>query len=160
MDPKRLALKLVLDTLGVDPSIETIDDRKRVQKAVYLGQLSGVDLGYRFSWYVMGPYCPALTRDYYTLAEELTLDEGAEAATLRPAVVERLEDIRPLLSPAEASNLSQENWLELLASYHYLRSVSGQSDVAAAETLTAKKPHISHEAPLARAALEAAGLIA
>ena len=56
MDAKLITLRLFLDALGQSVDIETVDDRKRVQKAVYLGQLSGVDLGYRFSWYVMGPY--------------------------------------------------------------------------------------------------------
>ena len=71
MENKLIALKVLLDQLGVPDSIETIDDRKRVQKAVYLGQLSGVDLGYRFGWYVFGPYSPALTKDYYSLAEAI-----------------------------------------------------------------------------------------
>ncbi len=59
METKLLVLKLFLGALGIDDSIETVDDRKRVQKAVYLGQLSGIDLGYRYGWYRMGPYpCP------------------------------------------------------------------------------------------------------
>ncbi len=48
MDNKEVALKLILDGVNIDCSIDTLDDRKRVQKAVYLAQLSGVDLGYRF----------------------------------------------------------------------------------------------------------------
>lgn len=60
MDSNLIALKLFLDDLGVSADIETIDDRKRVQKAVYLGQAAGADLGYRFGWYLLGPYSPSL----------------------------------------------------------------------------------------------------
>ena len=34
MEPKLVALKLFLDELEIPASIETIDDRKKVQKAV------------------------------------------------------------------------------------------------------------------------------
>ena len=63
MEPRLIALRLYLDQLGVSSDIETVSDRKRVQKAVYLGQLSGVDFGYRFGWYLMGPYSTTLTED-------------------------------------------------------------------------------------------------
>src|SRR3712207_9330456 len=56
--------------------------RKRVQKAVYIGQLTGVDLGYRFSWYVKGPYSTALTRDYYDLAEDVNSGEDRKSTRL------------------------------------------------------------------------------
>ena len=56
MEEKLVVLKLFLDELGIPDSIDTVDERKRIQKAAYLGQLSGVDLGYRYGWYKMGPY--------------------------------------------------------------------------------------------------------
>ncbi len=50
MEARQIVLKLFLSTLGVPADIDTVNDRKRVQKAVYIGQLTGVDLGYRFGW--------------------------------------------------------------------------------------------------------------
>ena len=91
MEQKLIALKMFLDALGVPETIDTIDDRKRVQKAVYLGQLSGIDLGYRFGWYLKGPYSPALTRDYFGLAEAIGLgDDEYRGRTFSTGVLERM----------------------------------------------------------------------
>jgi len=143
METKLLVLKLFLDTLGVDDSIDTVDDRKRVQKAVYLGQLSGVDLGYQYGWYRMGPYCPSLTRDYYALESDLAAGAlNPKNQALNAAAVERLKTIAPLLHPPMA-DVSQEDWLELLASVHFLRTASNQSDAEALATLKKQKPHVA-----------------
>src|ERR1051326_3215963 len=117
MDARLTALKLFLDELDTPSNIETVDDRKRVQKAVYLGQLSGVDLGYRFGWYLMGPYSPALTRDYYTLATEIgSGDRDFENKALQPPLRMRLQSVKRLLEPPAELNLPQESWLELISS--------------------------------------------
>jgi uncharacterized protein YwgA len=141
MENRLLALKLFLDELEVSTSISRVDDRKRVQKAVYLGQLAGVDLGYRFGWYLMGPYSPGLTKDYYALAEAMASDETGEGRKLRPDLVRKLESIRPLLKPKDPE-LSLENWLELLPSVHYLRFVSDLPDKQAREVFRKEKPHL------------------
>jgi hypothetical protein len=143
MESKLLVLKLFLDTLGIDDRIETVDDRKRVQKAVYLGQLSGIDLGYRYGWYRMGPYCPALTRDYYALESELAAGAlETEGRAFNHEAVETLKAIIPLLkSPMDT--VDQEDWLELLASVHFLRKVSGQNSDEARSILQQQKPHVA-----------------
>lgn len=163
MDNRLTALARFLEALGVDSSIDTLDDRKRVQKAVYLGQLSGVDLGYSYGWYLRGPYSPDLTRDYYHLAEEVAVNEAAVGEkSLRREVVERLEQIRPmLLKPSEfPRELSQEDWLELAASYHFLRSVSRYTDQQTVAVLQERKPTLAPYAGVARRVLEQYGLLA
>lgn len=158
MDPKLTTLQLFLETLGISPNIETLDDRKRVQKAVYLGQLTGVDLGYRFSWYVMGPYSPDLTKDYYSLRDHL-IDEPDESETdkqavrLQPALTQRLKKVRPLLEVPPDVPLSSEEWYELLASVDYLQRVSRRSDQSALETLGRQKPLLAPYTRYAKAAL-------
>ena len=143
MDRGQVALKLFLDELGIDSSIETIDDRKRVQKAVYLGQLSGVDLGYRFGWYIKGPYSPGLTRDYFGIAEaEASGDEDWKGKKLREPIREKLRKISPLMKPPEGVNLESEDWLELVASLHFLRQVSGLNEAEALKILEKEKSHV------------------
>lgn len=139
--PKLIVLKLFLDELGVSDSITNVDDRKRVQKAVYLGQVAGADLGYRFSWYLMGPYSPGLTEDYFELDSKR--DEVVSAGTgksLHPQYVGALRSMKDVLSLPVGVDLSQERWLELLASYHYLRKVSKLQDKQAREVLRQQKP--------------------
>ena len=160
MSEKLLALKLMLDALGESPAIDTIDDRKRVQKAVYLGQAAGVNLGYGHSWYLMGPYSPSLARDYYQLAEDLQANpEAFEGKRLRRAT--KLSGIINLMNPPEGppSDLSKEDWLELLASYHYLRKVSGQAHPEALKTLQRQKNHLAPYATEAKRALTQYGLL-
>ena len=144
MDTRLVVLKLFLDELGVPSDIGTVEDRKRVQKAVYLGQLAGVDLGYRFGWYLMGPYCSTLTQDYYSLAEGLSMGENDhDGKTLLPNIRQLLHKIRPVMDVPTDTNLSQEDWLELVASLHYLLKVSRFDHATASETIRKTKPHLS-----------------
>ena len=161
MENKLIALKVLLDQLGVPDSIETIDDRKRVQKAVYLGQLSGVDLGYRFGWYVFGPYSPALTKDYYSLAEAIASgDRSYVGKEFSVGVLRRLQSILPLMMPPESVPLAQEDWLELLSSLHYLRHITRSSREEAFEQLRKSKPHLFPYAQQAEQALTQGGQLA
>lgn len=49
-------------------SMETLDDRKKFQKTVYLIQAFDIPLGYTFNWYLHGPYCPALADVGYEIS--------------------------------------------------------------------------------------------
>src|ERR1700680_4200455 len=123
MEPRLTVLALLLDALGVGADIETVDDRKRVQKAVYVAQRSGVDLGYRYSWYKRGPYSRALTRDYYELADSIEIGEHTNGDKLRPASLAKLRKLRPLFAAPQETGLAQADWLELVALVGFLRAV-------------------------------------
>jgi hypothetical protein len=161
MNPKLLALKLFLDELQVNAAIDTLDDRKRVQKATFLGQIAGADLGYRFGWYIRGPYSPELTRDYYALDELKSSGEelNPENKILRRPMRERLEAVRPLLDKPDDFPLSQEDWLELVASYHYLRKINRLDHGGAAQVFGREKPHLTDYLDRAHAALHEYGLL-
>lgn len=160
MDRGQVALKLFLDELGIDSGIQTIDDRKRVQKAVYLGQLSGVDLGYRFGWYIKGPYSPGLTKDYFGIAEAVASgDADWKGKKLREPISERLRTIRPLMEVPEGVNLPQEDWLELVASLHFLRKVSKLDEHEALRILKKEKSHVVGFVEEAKSALLYAKLL-
>ena len=160
MEERCIALKLLLDALSVPSQIETVADRKRVQKAVYLMQLTGLDLGYQYGWYLMGPYSPGLTRDYYDLAESLGEgDDEHKNVTLRAPVLESLKRITPLLTVPRSVPLEQPAWLELVASVHYLQKVRGLNTGAADEALKVSKPTLAPWFPPARQQLEACALL-
>lgn len=155
MNARLKALKLVLSEMGIPDTIETVDDRKRVQKSVYIAQLSGLDLGYRFGWYLMGPYSPELTKDYYNLAEAVASDDHSyKDVDLLPGIKDRLHELKSLLAPPVDISLNQEQWLELVASYHYLRIASKQTDEEAKNTLLAQKPILAPFADQAKRELE------
>lgn len=160
MEARQIALKLFLDALGVPATIETVNDRKRVQKAVYLGQLSGVDLAYRFGWYLKGPYSPFLTRDYFNLEESLALgDRDWQDRELENSVARRLKKIVPLMKPAPDVSLSQADWLELISSLHFLREVRGLDSKKSLAVIKNEKPRLSKFYNKAEKALREVSLI-
>ena len=56
---------LIKDIDNFDMS--TFGGRLRFQKTVQLLQSFGIDLGYRYNWYIRGPYCPDLAKDGFEL---------------------------------------------------------------------------------------------
>lgn len=159
MEGRLIVLKLFLDELGVKSSINTLDDRKTVQKAVYLGQAAGFDLGYRFSWYRLGPYSTNLTRDYYELAEEEQIVSESHGRVLRKWAKDLLNKAKPLLERPDDFKEPKSAWLELVASYHYQRYVLKKSDSDAQAVLQKEKGHLAKFSKLASSALKDAELL-
>ncbi len=156
MDNKQIVLKLFVQGLGIEGEINNFQARKDFQKAVLLGQsLSGVDLGYRFNWYLHGPYSPELARDYYQLAEAIEFgDKEYENHSLRDSVRGKLDRIRSLFVVPRKVQLQQSDWLELLASWHYLRSISKYDKDKALKTITRTKCHLAQYVEAAEEALQ------
>ena len=138
MEPRLAVLKAILDRFEVPARIRTIRDRKLVQKTLYLAQLPGVDLGYRFGWYLLGPYSPALTKDYYALEESIETDD-IPAFSLSDSVAARLDKVKPLLDVPTGVPLAREDWLELVASVHFLRRISRRTQQDEAREVLAKE---------------------
>jgi len=160
MDMGLAVLAAFLREIDGPINITTKEDRLRTQKAVYLGQLSGVDLGYRYNWYVYGPYSPRLTQDYYALTG-LTATEQRQInqAVLNDESRVRLNRIRPIFNVPFNVALSKASWFELLSSYHYLRYVNGLDHVAARANLDQLKPHVSPHTDQARNVLQSVGIL-
>ncbi len=142
MDKNLLVLKLVLEGLGLDLNIDTVEDRMAKQKAVYLAQAFGFDFGYSYGWYKKGPYSPKLTRDYYDLDSTPLSDDGT---VLIPSISDKLNFVKSkyIESKNKPSALSLAAWMELLASWHFLKNVSKYDDAKAKEFLAEKKPHLA-----------------
>lgn len=159
MDTRLLVLKLVLDNLGVPKDISNVQARKRIQKAVYLAQLK-LGLGYQYNWYLMGPYSPDLTSDYFSLKDAMNAESGEkESQSLKPEYESRLKQIRPLLSAPSDFPLSEDDWLELLASVHYLLKSSGFKHDKAREVLSRQKPNLAPYYEYAEQKLQTSGLV-
>ncbi len=144
MDNKQLALKVMLDAIGEDSNIATVDDRLRVQKAVYLAQALGINLGYHYSWYVKGPYSPGLTQDYYRVSEAISGgDTSHEQRSLNQGLQSIVPNVRQVLALPANLHIKREWWLEALASLHFLLRVSNYSVDKAREYLQQVKPHLN-----------------
>lgn len=142
MKKAQINLKLFLDALGISSEISTLEDRKRVQKAVYIGQEAGVDLGYSYGWYLLGPYSPELTQDYFTLNDDImTGDEDYSRYKLVGPLLNKLDNVKSLMEVPQKVNLPQEDWLELVASIVYLMKEKNDVGMTKAK-LSQKKGHL------------------
>jgi hypothetical protein len=127
MDKRQISAVLVLDALGIPAALSSFDQRLTVQKAIYLVQESGLDLGYFFQWYIRGPYCSSVARDLFPVIEDEPSARAAALAgwSLEPGSKTKLASLKGLLVPPTAwadslSEVVRARWLELLASVHYL----------------------------------------
>jgi len=125
VDDKLIDFKLCIDELG-GFDMDSLDGRIMVQKKIYLLQLCGLDLGYRFNWYIRGPYSPSLADSAFEVwnTEEL-VSQITEEYELEDECIDQLNKIKGLInSKSPFSELEDFQWLELLASVHYLRHIA------------------------------------
>lgn len=150
---------------GVDMS--TFSGRLALQKHVYLMQLFGIDLGYRFNWYLHGPYSPALAERGFEIEERKdSIERLAESVALQDWVKDRLKQYEKLIAE-KPEETSLELWLEILASLHYLKhvmpgpSADKRSEDFVVHELLRRKPNLGrHRSTMTRAweALQNVGL--
>ena len=117
MSDGAVGLGSILKRIGNYGKMETFTDRLRFQKKVYLMQAFGLNLGYRFSWYIRGPYSPSLTIDGFELRSYY--DGIPEGRFVGQKHEDRFQEYLQFL----ADKRHDEDWLEIIASIHFLRRV-------------------------------------
>ena len=117
MNRQQIGVMLVLDSLGLEFDLSSFNDRLIYQKAIYLAQAAGVNLGYYYHWYLHGPYCSPLASDGYDIGTETALKEWEEWH-LSDGSKTTLEKIKTVFSETNRQKLADS--IELLASVHFL----------------------------------------
>lgn len=113
---RKIALGGLLKRIG-NYDIDTFDGRLILQKTIYLMQAFGLPLGYRFSWYVYGPYSPDLTEEGYEIKEIYK-----EIPKLKFVKEEKEKQFKKFIKIFEEKK-NDAYWLELMASIHFLKKV-------------------------------------
>ncbi len=117
MDRQQILLAKSLEAAGVPLAVETFDERLILQKVVYLIQVAGVHTGYRYRWYLRGPYSPDMTADAFgILREGKAGQEELGRWNLDDESAGRLEKLKPLLVRVGEPVAEKARRLELLAS--------------------------------------------
>ena len=119
---------------------KAFDSRLIFQKTIYLLQAFGLHFGYRFSWYVSGPYSTNLTRDGYELIG--SFKEAPNVTFTKASSEEKFNDFLSFLGDRK----NDANWLETLASIHFLRRVypkKGRMEILG--MILEKQPHLTAE---------------
>ena len=156
MNKDHILLKLVLDRIGFENiRIGNFTERKILQKKIYLLQLTGIDLGYRYNWYLYGPYCPALASDTFSLRDEIEYDDEFKDYELNSQTKSKLDLLDTIVNLQNIPETSEPEWLELLASLHYLKHIAywpGKNNPEFEEVfekLVESKPHFTGRENLA-----------
>lgn len=147
MRPGQTLLYLFAKDAGLSLQLETFDDRFKLQKKTYVAQLAGLDMRYRFSWYLKGPYSRELTADAFALKDVLDGQPKPAGKYVLSSDAKRCFKIAERIW-AVPSNLqvSESDWLEALVSLHYLKHLAywqpkeSRSKQAILERLLVSKP--------------------
>jgi uncharacterized protein YwgA len=133
---------LLLNSL-TKPSIQSFNDRMKLQKLVFLARQVGFDTGFSFSWYIHGPYSPSLTNFLYTVNDVGILET---APTIPEDEKRRLDASVILLRRLLGDDLNKPKVLELIASVWYVLPqgpVSRERKESLAKMLNQLKPDFS-----------------
>ncbi len=129
MDRRQIASVLVLKSLGIPTSLKTFNKRLIVQKAIYLAQSGGINLGYHYSWYLRGPYSSSVAGDLFAALDEPAIMSEVEkkwhlSDTLQSSLKQLQENVLPVpdkfRKTISDTDTRKASWLELLASVHFL----------------------------------------
>lgn len=121
MERQQILLAKSLEAAQIPLNVSTFDDRLILQKAVYLLQAAGIQLGYRFRWYLKGPYSPDMTASAFGIVNEG--ESGAQELKgwkLDEQSTRIAQQLQPLLYRPGESKTDQARRLELLASALFL----------------------------------------
>lgn len=118
---------------------EDFENRKKLQKAVYLLENMGVAVGdYSFSWDSYGPYSLSLDCE----ASQLNDTEVQEFSFSRFAEdsFKRLKEIAE-----KSTKYDAVSWMECIASMHYLKNVFRIKEDEVIAELVRRKPYLSDD---------------
>lgn len=94
MADRKVLLKLAANHLGISSEQDTFDNRLILQKAIYILQASGINFGYRYSWYIKGPYCPDVTYEAFDMKGSPLVSQYR----LGPQTAEKIKPLVPLFN--------------------------------------------------------------
>ena len=100
-----------------DFSMDNFSDRLRLQKIVYLLKSKDINLGYNFGLYLYGPYSKSLTRDGFQMLDLVSYGEVEKIvpSELKEIFLELVNYLK------KDNNHLDDKWLEIIASYVYLK---------------------------------------
>jgi len=129
----REKLVACLKALGIEPSVGTLSERKKMQKIVYLLERFGVSLGFSssFSWYIYGPYSPSLTQTLFDIKQ----NPPKAIAQLSKVDKERTSHLREFLG----KEMTSADKIELMASLDFIMSIGKKQGVSDDDIIKAFK---------------------
>lgn len=110
-----LTLAGVLKRVYSSFSMESFNNRLKLQKFVYLLKAFGINLGYNFNFYIYGPYSTQLMIDGYQVTEFGRTPE----VKFEPELEEKFNKFKEFYK----NHREDIEWLEIAASVHLLKQL-------------------------------------
>ena len=137
VDAEKIARTLrVLSELGIKPVMTSFSTRLRVQKILYLLQELGLQTGWKFSWYIRGPYSPDLAHELFEHREKAAKDLKADDNENK--AIRKFRDKFGQL-PLNAQQL------EAAAAVMYVAKSTGLRSAALATRVSKEKPYLPRQ---------------
>lgn len=132
-------------------NINTFEQRKILQKTIYILREMGVKIRYTYNWYIHGPYSPQLADDAY----EIQFNQGyhndeIEGYCFKGEVKEIIERFKKLFKDRE----KDDEWLELIGSLLFLRNYHDLDDEKLKTLLLTRKEKFSKKPELVDEAIQ------
>lgn len=132
-----------LSALGINPTMSSFEERKQVQKMVYLlDNAFEMNFGFHYNWYLHGPYSPQVTRIIFDVVE------GQQTVNSNPAILSsndlnKIEKLKSFLK----GDINSIDELELLGSLHYLLTCNNEKPRTKeiVKFMREKKPYFSEK---------------
>jgi uncharacterized protein YwgA len=99
-------------------NLGTFKGRLVLQKTIYLLQSYGLLMGYKFSWYIHGPYSPELTKDAFRL--QSVYHQIPPAKFTDAKIEKRFTEFLQFLGDRKTDG----DWLEQLTCTHFLKALN------------------------------------
>lgn len=98
----------------------------KAQETVYLLQVCGYSLGYRFKWELIGPFSIDLANDIYELNDDSVRGVLKSGRMLPGECARAVRKLASLKSkrPLEPQGLTEVGWMNLLACMHFFETKS------------------------------------
>jgi len=140
--------------LGVVEGVGTIRGRKKLQKMVYILELKGADIPYKYSYHHYGPYSQQLQEEINFLVRENFLTESKENGIYVYSITSLGKEFKSTIKDTLDANIMQNllndlnskspQFLELVSTYAFLRE-GGYDEKKGKEKTLELKPHLRTE---------------
>jgi uncharacterized protein YwgA len=120
-----------------DFDMTQFDMRLKIQKIIYLMKTKDMNLGYEFGLYLYGPYSVELTRDAFQISDLVKNFNGIDKIT---PTEKKEEFIHFILELEKDSRKDNPIWLEIVASYLFLKKMGYSNDEEIINRIKQKRP--------------------
>lgn len=126
MISKTIELSMFSDLLGFNVNMNSFKSRLELQKMIYLLQVNGINLGYKYNWYLHGPYCSDLAKVGFEYEEEILISKNFRIekdkwiGLIDEEVKLRIQNINRWIMDNKPDSMEKVDWIELLTSIHFI----------------------------------------